>query len=114
MSTQSATVHHHGGARTYATVLTALLALTGITVFAAGMEFGSLNVVIALAIATAKASLVALFFMHLKGDKPMNAIIFVSGVIALGIFLGLSFIDTGSRAVVRPVRPAAIAVPAHR
>lgn len=90
--------------RTYAIVLGALLALTAVTVAAAGVHFGSafINVVIALAIASAKASLVALYFMHLRHDKPMNAIIFLVGLAMLGIFLMLTFLDTLSRDTVEP------------
>ena len=43
--------------------------LTGITVGAAYIDLGSGNVVVALIIATGKASLVALFFMHLRWEK---------------------------------------------
>ncbi len=90
--------------RTYAAVLAALLGLTVVTVAAAGVHFGSafINVVIALAIASAKASLVALYFMHLRHDKPINAVIFVVGLVMLGIFLMLSFLDTLTREPVEP------------
>lgn len=87
--------------RTYRNVLAALLVFTVITVLAAGVNFGSGNVVIALAIATTKASLVALYFMHLRHDKPMSAVIFLGGLFALGVFLMLCFLDTGAREVVR-------------
>ncbi|MDW8130826.1 MAG: cytochrome C oxidase subunit IV family protein [Bryobacterales bacterium] len=88
--------------RTYAAVLGALLLLTVVTVAAAGVNFGSpfVNVVIALVIASAKASLVALYFMHLLHDKPINAVIFLVGVAMLGIFLMLTFLDTVSRETV--------------
>ena len=46
---------------------------------------------IALFIATIKAILVALFFMHLLYDKPVNAIIAVAGFLFLGIFLMFTF-----------------------
>ena len=88
---------------TYRRILAALLALTVITVLAAGIDFGTGNAVIALAIATVKASLVALFFMHLRHDRPMNAIIFVAGVTMLGIFLLLTYVDVGTRASDKPV-----------
>lgn len=85
--------------RTYALVLVTLLVLTGITVFAAGINFGSntVNIIIALTIATIKASLVGLFFMHLLHDKPVNAVIMVGAFIFLGVFLGFTLTDIGSR-----------------
>ena len=97
--------------RTYTVVLGALLVLTVITVLAAGINFGapSVNVVVALAIASIKGTLVALFFMHLKDDHPVNAIIFSTGLVMLAIFLIFCLIDFDTRT---PVRPANLAPPA--
>ncbi len=97
--------------RTYLAVLSALLVLTVITVVAAGVHFGSafVNVVIALTIASAKASLVALYFMHLRHERPINAIIFVVGLAMLGIFLMLCFLDTLAREPVEPGLTAQLA-----
>ena len=92
----------HGGPKIYSAVLLGLMALTVITVFAAGFNFGSMNVVIALVIASMKASLVALFFMHLRWDKPVNAVIFVSSLFFLGLLLMMTLIDRGSRDTVIP------------
>ena len=74
-----------------------LLILTGITVGASYFDFGSANVVVAMFIATIKASLVALIFMHLKDDKPVNAVIFTSSLIFLSIFIGFCMLDVQSR-----------------
>jgi cytochrome c oxidase subunit 4 len=68
-----------------------------LTIAAASFNFGSANVVIALAIASVKATLVALFFMHLVWDKPVNAIIAIAGFLFLGIFLMFDFLDVTSR-----------------
>lgn len=97
---------HASSAKTYTKVLATLVALTVITVLAAGVNFGSANAVIALVIASIKASLVALFFMHLRHDKPMNAIIFVCGLVFLSVFLIMCVIDTDSRDVVHPATAA--------
>jgi cytochrome c oxidase subunit 4 len=90
--------------KTYAWVLAALLGLTAITVAAAGIHFSSptVNVVAALGIATLKASLVALFFMHLRHDKPMNALIFLVGLAVLGSLLMLTLVDVQSRFPIQP------------
>ncbi len=96
---------HATAASSYAKVLGALLALTVITVLAAGFSFGSWNVIIALGIASIKASLVALFFMHLRHDKPMSAVIFVTGAAVLGVFLMICTLDSNARGD-DPVRPA--------
>lgn len=100
----------HSHARTYLKVLAALLALTAVTVVVAGFDFGAGNVIVALGIASVKAALVALFFMHLRNEKPMNGIIFVSGVVFLGIFLALTLIDTDTRDAVRPSFPSRLTV----
>jgi cytochrome c oxidase subunit IV len=91
--------HSHGGFKLYTGVLGGLICLTVATVLAAGVDFGSpvFNTVIALLVATAKASLVALFFMHLRWDKPINAMIFVSTLAFLGLLLMLTLIDFDSR-----------------
>jgi cytochrome c oxidase subunit 4 len=67
-----------------------------------GADFGPVNVLIALTIATIKASLVALFFMHPRHDRPMDAVIFLSGLAFLALFLTLCIVDTDARDVVRP------------
>jgi cytochrome c oxidase subunit IV len=95
--------HHHGSAALYVRTLVALLILTAITVAASYIDFGAGNVVIALFIATIKATIVALFFMHLRWDKPVNAVIACAGFLFLGIFLMFDFIDFGSRDGLRPV-----------
>jgi cytochrome c oxidase subunit 4 len=102
MSTHTESHSHHGGPKIYTANLFALLFLTILTVAAASFNFGSANVVIALAIATVKATLVGLFFMHLMWDKPVNAIIAIAGFLFLGIFLMFDFIDVTSRIALQP------------
>lgn len=87
----------------YVATLVVLLILTAITVGASYIDFGSGNVVIALFIATIKAVIVALIFMHLLHDKPVNAVIAVAGFIFLGIFLMFDFIDVDSRTNPQPI-----------
>lgn len=109
------TVHHgdhgHGGPVWYTANLVALLILTGITVGASYINFGPANVVVALAIATIKAILVATIFMHLLWDKKTNAIIAVSGFLFLGIFLTFDLLDLGNRRDPLPRTTPAMATP---
>ena len=97
----------------YTITLVVLLILTAITVGASYINFGEGNVVIALFIATVKGVIVALIFMHLLHDKPVNAVIAVAGFIFLGIFLLFDFLDVGSRTNPQPINlhplPAATA-----
>src|SRR3954451_15958657 len=88
--THAATTDHghiHGGPKIYGAVLAALLFLTVLTVGASYIHFGSgmANVIIALVIASVKASLVALFFMHLRWDRPISAITFCASLFFLGL-----------------------------
>ncbi|MBI5904571.1 MAG: cytochrome C oxidase subunit IV family protein [Deltaproteobacteria bacterium] len=61
----------HGGIRKYLAVFGALLCLTVATVLVSYADLGILNVVVALLIASLKASLVALYFMHLRGESRL-------------------------------------------
>ncbi len=110
------TTHEHGGPKVYAATLGALLVLTATTVFVAQFDFGSVNVVVALAIATIKATLVALIFMHLRWDKPLNAIIAASGFLFLGLLLMFCLTDIDARSNPIPgtlkVKPPVTAAPA--
>jgi cytochrome c oxidase subunit 4 len=105
----------------YLITLIALLILTAITVGASYINFGSGNIVIALTIATVKAIIVALIFMHLLHDKPVNAVIAAAGFVFLGIFLMFDFLDVDSRTNPQPINfhplptataPAAAGAPA--
>ncbi|HAV62951.1 MAG TPA: hypothetical protein DCY13_11370 [Verrucomicrobiales bacterium] len=80
--------------RTYLLIGGFLLIGTAITVWAATIDFGShnLNIGIGLLIATVKASLVALFFMHLISEKTAiymflgATVFFVTGLMVLTLF----------------------------
>ncbi len=76
-------------------VFLALTFLTVVTVAASLVNFGSMNLIVALVIAVIKASLVVLFFMHLIWDKPFNAIVFVGCLIFVGLFISLALLDSG-------------------
>jgi cytochrome c oxidase subunit IV len=115
------TTHEHGGPKVYAMTLGALLVLTATTVFVAQFDFGSVNMVVALAIATLKATLVALIFMHLRWDKPVNAIIAASGFLFLGLLLMFCLTDVDSRSnpipqtlKVKPTVTAPAPAPEHK
>jgi cytochrome c oxidase subunit IV len=77
-----------------AAVWGALLVLTVVTVAVAGLDLGGLNLPIALAIAVVKASLVLLYFMHMRYDRPMNAIVFVAALLFLMLFVSITLLDT--------------------
>jgi cytochrome c oxidase subunit 4 len=72
----------------------ALLALTATTVVTSRIDLGSLNIVLALAIAVAKAALVAAFFMHLKYERPFQTVVFVTAAFFAAVLVGLVVFDT--------------------
>lgn len=82
--------HHISSSAMFLNVLIALLILTGITVGTSRIDFGPANMLIAMAIASIKASLVIAFFMHVKWDTAINKIVFLSSF----LFLSLLFIFT--------------------
>jgi len=75
-------------------VFVALTILTIITVFQASFDLGSLDVAVTMVIATIKATLVMLFFMHLAFDKPFNLIIFLSSFVFVALFIIFTLSDS--------------------
>ena len=83
---------------TYFAVWIALLAGTYITYEVSKIDLGPFNAAVALTIATTKALLVALFFMHLKGaSEKLLKLVVISTIFFLFILLALSMADYGTR-----------------
>ncbi len=80
--------------RVLLTVFALLMVLTVLTVSATRVDLGDWNLVIAMGIATAKGALVALYFMHLRYGHPFNALVFVTGLLFLTLFVSLALLDT--------------------
>ena len=74
-------------------VFFALVGLTILTCYQASLDTGDLELILSLVIATIKAILVVLFFMHMLHDKPLNAIIFCSSFVFVALFLGFTLMD---------------------
>jgi cytochrome c oxidase subunit IV len=93
-----ATAHSKSPLLTYFSVWIALLVGTLITYEVAKIDLGVFNAAVALIIATTKALLVALFFMHLKGaHERLLKVVVISTVFFLFILLALSMADYGTR-----------------
>ncbi|PYX98401.1 MAG: oxidase [Acidobacteria bacterium] len=84
--------------RIYITIWLILLTFTGLTVWAAFQNYGIFNPIIALTIACTKATLVILFFMHVKYSPKMIALVIGCGLFFLSILMVLTFADYISRA----------------
>lgn len=83
--------------KTYWIVWLALLGLTALTVYASYIDFGDLKTVVAVAIATAKATLVLLFFMHLLYDAPVFRWLFLVTIVMYVIFIAGTYADYMAR-----------------
>jgi len=85
---------HVVGMKTLLAVWGALVVLTVVTVAVTYVDLGPLNLVVALLIATVKGSLVALYFMHLRWDRPFNALVFLGALAFVALFIGIALLDT--------------------
>jgi len=93
-ASETAAAGHVVPLRVLAAVWGTLLALTALTVVAAGVDLGNLNLWVAMLIATVKATLVLLFFMHLRYDRPILAIVFVTALLFVALFVSIALLDT--------------------
>ncbi len=75
-------------------VLVSLLVLTGVNLAIARIDLGALNLAVVLTVAVVKASLVALYFMHLRWDRPFNGLILIFSLALVALFIGLSLLDS--------------------
>lgn len=89
--------------RTYLAVGVALLILTAITVFVSRINLGGWNAIVAVGIASAKATLVAFIFMHLLYDRKMFLVIFLTAITFLTVFIALTMFDTLSRGQIHSI-----------
>src|SRR5258708_24225889 len=85
---------------------------TGITVWAAFQNFGKYNIVIALGIATIKATLVVLYFMHARYSPNRTQLVIVCSVFWLAIMLALTLTDYTTRSHQTQPRVSHLARPA--
>lgn len=84
--------------RVYVTIFSALMAGTALTVWAGLQDFpGPLNVIIALTIAVIKATLVVLYFMHVRYSSRLIWVIVASALFWVGILFALTFSDYWTR-----------------
>jgi cytochrome c oxidase subunit 4 len=91
-------VHAHiSSLRLYVSIFFALIFFTLLTVAVSDIHLGRMNLVVAVVIASMKASLVVLFFMHLRYDSKFNSMILVVALLFIGIFFAYTMNDTERR-----------------
>jgi len=84
--------------KTYVAIWVALLVGTLVTYEAAFLDLGQFNAAVALTIATIKATLVALFFMHVKGaSEKLTKLVVFAALFFLMILLALTMTDYATR-----------------
>jgi cytochrome c oxidase subunit 4 len=89
---------HQATKRSYYIVFAILMALLVVTVAAAYINWGSrISIVIAMAIAIVKATLVVLYFMHVKGSSGLTKVFVVAGLAWLAILMGITLAEYHSR-----------------
>ncbi len=84
--------------KVYVSIFLALMAGTTVTVLAAFQDFpGRLNVIVAMTIAVVKATLVVLYFMHVRYSARLIWVIVASALFWMGILFALTFSDYWTR-----------------
>ena len=91
--------------RVYIMIFLALMVLTAVTAGIAFVDLGRLNLIVAIAIACLKASLVILFFMHLAYSSKLTKAILISGIGTLLIMFAFTMFDLVSRGWVMSSKP---------
>jgi cytochrome c oxidase subunit 4 len=89
--------HHIVPKRVYILVFLSLIALTWVTTLVAEIDLGALNIYVALSIAIFKASLVVLFFMHVKYGTRLTKMIVLCGLYWLLLLLFIAMADLWTR-----------------
>ena len=84
--------------RVYYTIFAILIVCTGLTVWIAFLDLGPLNTIAALGIAVFKATLVVLFFMHVKYSTMLTWAVVLGSVFWFGILIALTMTDYLTRA----------------
>ena len=88
---------HSGSYKTNTIVLVALLALTVLTVVLSRFDFGVLDVLITIIVASIKSFLIVYYFMYLKYERTIFTFLVLFCFFLLSIAIGMTFLDIGWR-----------------
>ncbi|MEP7009413.1 MAG: cytochrome C oxidase subunit IV family protein [Acidobacteriota bacterium] len=102
---------HQPSLRPYILVFLALMVLTAATVLVAKFDLGAANDIVALVIAVTKATLVVLFFMHVKYSTRLTKLTVIGSVLWLAFLIGVTMMDYASRRMSDEVRGAPYEAP---
>lgn len=91
-------VHAHiSSLKLYVGIFATLIFFTLLTVAISYVHLGPLNLAVAILIASMKAALVVTFFMHLKYENKFNTLMFLIGLLFIGVFFAYTLNDTDRR-----------------
>ena len=96
--TQGHDDHHEMGPKTLIIVWLVLTVMTVITVYVATVDFGrAINIIVAMVIATIKASIVAYYFMHLKFEDKLTWVYALYPMFLLFLLIATTIMETFTR-----------------
>jgi cytochrome c oxidase subunit 4 len=104
MATHHASEHHVSDVGTYVKIYFALLGLTFLTVALMWVNLSPFNAFMAMVVATVKAYLVVMYFMHQKYETKINRIVFFGSVVFLAILTFFCVIDIWTRVTFKDQR----------
>jgi cytochrome c oxidase subunit 4 len=91
-------VHEHvSPVSSYLKVFGGLLVLTALTYAVSYMNLGTASLTVAMIVAFIKATLVCMYFMHLRYDERYHVFVFLSTILFVGIFFTITLFDLNSR-----------------
>jgi cytochrome c oxidase subunit 4 len=88
--------------KVYIAIFLDLMVLTTLTILAAFQNLGPLNDIVALGIAITKASLVVLYFMHVRHSTPFTKVVVLSGFVWFVFLIALTLADFFTRGWIHP------------
>jgi cytochrome c oxidase subunit 4 len=86
-----------GGYRTYVAAWLFLLLLTAVTVGVYRLHLGKAGAAIAVAVASVKAGLILIYFMHLRQEGRFLQAVFLIPVLLIGVLIGFTYLDVWYR-----------------
>ncbi len=102
---------HKPSLKPYILVFAALMVLTAVTVLVAKFDLGAANDIVAMVVAVTKATLVVLFFMHVKYSTRLTKLTVIGSVLWLVFLIGVTMMDYASRRISDEVRGAPYEAP---
>ena len=91
---------HVSSPKFYVLIFAALMVLTAVTVWVATLDLGPANDIVAMAVAVVKATLVVLFFMHVRYSTRLTGLTVVASLFWLALLLLITLSDYWTRGIV--------------